>query len=159
MELLQNYEVTLFFCNSNIHPSEEYLKRLEAVQQLAKMYHLPLVIAPYNPEEWFLRMHGLENEPENGSRCLICFQYRLEKTAQFACENNFELFSTTLNLSSYKDITFINDFGEKLGNYLQFDLPPEERLKLSRQAHNFGKQLGLYSQKYCGCKFSVNRKK
>jgi predicted adenine nucleotide alpha hydrolase (AANH) superfamily ATPase len=147
--------VTLFFYNPNIQPKEEFEKRLEAVKKLG----LPLIVGDYSPEEWLKAVSGLEKEPENGKRCLICYQFRLEKTAELAKKLGFDYFSTTLNLSPYKDVDFANKTGKvsagKYGlMYLELNLAKEERFRLSRLAHQKAKESGLYCQKYCGCLFS-----
>lgn len=153
-ELLKYHQVTLFFCNPNIQPKEEFDKRLEAVRKLG----LPVIVSDDDPDEWSRAVAGLEKEPENGKRCLICYRFRLEKTAQKAKELGFEAFSTTLNTSPYKDIDFINQIGKQLSRkygiqYLEFNLAKDERYRFHHQAQK-SKELGLYRQKYCGCLFS-----
>lgn len=154
-ELLKDHQVTLFFYNPNIQPKEEFEKRLEAIQKLGP----PVMIGDYDEPEWLQAVSGLESEPENGKRCLVCYQFRMEKTAQKAKELGYHSFSTTLNLSPYKDIDFINKIGKQLSQkygikYLEFNLTKDERYKLHHQAHKQNQELGIYSQKYCGCLFS-----
>jgi predicted adenine nucleotide alpha hydrolase (AANH) superfamily ATPase len=54
-QVANDFEVTIFFYNPNIHPEDEYYKRLEAQQIIVdKMnseygYNVKLVEAPYNP--------------------------------------------------------------------------------------------------------------
>lgn len=38
--------------------------------------------ADYVPNEFIKTVRGLEKEPEGGDRCRVCFDYRLDKTAQ-----------------------------------------------------------------------------
>jgi predicted adenine nucleotide alpha hydrolase (AANH) superfamily ATPase len=49
------------------------------------------------------KVKGYEQEPENGARCPICYELRLEKTALKAKENNYDYFGTTLTVSPYKN--------------------------------------------------------
>ena len=71
----EGHEVYGFFYNPNIHPQEEYERRLEAVRKVAKEMNFPLEVGSYTPEEWFAETRALENEPEGGKRCEVCFRY------------------------------------------------------------------------------------
>ncbi len=159
LKLIKEHQATLFFYNPNIHPEEECLKRMETAKKVAEKFDFLFLEGRNNTEDWFKAIKGLESEPENGKRCLICFEFRLRETAKIAKEQGFEAFSTTLNLSPYKDVNFINQKGRELGQefrvkYLEFGLSKEERFKLSREAQQKAKPLQLYHQKYCGCVYS-----
>lgn len=159
LELLRDGEITLFFYNPNIHPKDEYEKRKGAVQKVAREFNFQFLEGKYNAEDWSKAVKGLEAEPENGKRCLVCFELRLKETAKIAQEQGFEAFTTTLNLSTYKDTKFINWKGEELAKefgikYLNFDFDRSKRFGLSRKAHQLAKPLSLYHQKYCGCVYS-----
>ncbi len=56
---------------------------------------------------------GQENEPERGKRCTTCFDMRFERTARYASENNFDIISSTLGISRWKDMNQINDSGAR----------------------------------------------
>lgn len=159
LELIKEDQVTLFFYNPNIHPEEEYLKRMETVQKVAGEFNFQFWEGKYNSKDWFKAVKGLEAEAENGKRCLVCFEFRLRETARMAKEKGFGAFTTTLNLSPYKDTEFINKKGKELAKefgvkYLNFDLDRNKRFELSRKAHQLAKPLALYHQKYCGCVYS-----
>ena len=57
------------------------------------------------------RIKGLEDEPERGERCTVCFDMRFERSALFAYENGFDVFATTLGISRWKDLNQINNSG------------------------------------------------
>ena len=48
----------------------------------------------------FREQKAKENEPERGERCSTCFDMRFQKTAKYASENNFDIISSTLGISS-----------------------------------------------------------
>ena len=132
--LIKDGNVTLFFYNPNVHPQEEYLQRLETTRSIAKKLGLPLIEGRYEPEKWLSLVKGLETEPENGKRCVVCFKDRLEETARVAKNKGFTHFSTTLNISPYKDIITINFMAKTISeknavSYLDFYLSKEERFK------------------------------
>ena len=153
------YDVTLFFYNPNIYPKEEYLKRLEAVKIVSKAMQVPLVIEEYNPSIWADAVRGFEDAQENGKRCEICFRLRLEVTAEYAKKNNYDIFATTLTISPYKNIDMINQIGKSLegeydNEFLQQDFRKDNGYN---RGIELSKQLGLYRQTYCGCKYSLDK--
>ena len=160
LDFIKDYDATIFFYNPNVHPEEEYRKRLDSIKKIAKNYNFPIIEGEYNKKDWFHAVKGLEQEPENGNRCKICFELRLKETVKFAKENGFTHFSTTLNLSPYKDIIFINKLSNQLAQennlqYLEFNFDKQERFELLHKAMKLAHSLNLYHQKYCGCLYSI----
>ena len=43
---------------------------------------------------------GLENEPERGGRCTVCYRLRMRRAAQYAKEHGFDWFTTCLLYTS-----------------------------------------------------------
>ena len=105
--------MTIFFYNPNIHPRSEYEKRKAEIQKFANKKNIPFVDADYDPEEFFAKTRGLENEPERGRRCEVCFQMRLDATAHFAVQNGFSVFAACLGISRWKNKDHINACGHR----------------------------------------------
>jgi len=150
-----------FFSNSNIHPTEEYGKRLKALQTLANEMGFTFAEDSYEPEVWLESVRGLEGEPEKGLRCEICIRERLRATARAARDREFDAFAAVLTVSPHKDAAMINRLGVKAGEefgveYLPTDLKKQDGFKRSVQ---MTKQYGIYRQDYCGCEYSRNREK
>lgn len=155
------FDITLLFYNPNIHPYDEYEKRFNELQKFVKIknndgYSIKIINANYDPNEYFEKIKGLENEKEGGARCTECFKLRLEYSAKYALENKFDYFTTTLTISPYKNSQLINEIGkdlqEKYGvQYLFSDFKKNEGYKKSIE---LCKQYGIYRQDYCGCIFS-----
>ncbi len=97
------YTPTIFFFNPNIAPAQEYVRRRDELARLAQKLGLPFVEGDSNHELWLAAVAGLENEPERGERCARCFEYRLGVAARFAAENDFDVFTTTLAGSRWKN--------------------------------------------------------
>jgi predicted adenine nucleotide alpha hydrolase (AANH) superfamily ATPase len=100
----------------------------------------------------------MEFEPEGGKRCIACYNYRLEKTAQYATTHGFNYFSTTITTGPSKDAKKINQIGSELAvkykiTFLELDLKKQGGFLKSIV---MSKKLGLYRQNYCGCIFSMN---
>ena len=153
LEYLSEYfNITVFFYNPNIHPADEYYKRLETQKKLIdsiKYKHtVELMEGSYIPKDYFNAVKGLENEPEGGKRCDICFDMRLKKTAETAYQNGFDMYATTLTVSPHKNALLINEIGSRYNNYLPSDFKKREGYKRSII---LSKEYGLYRQNYCGC--------
>ena len=168
LELLSKYfDVTVLWYNPNLYPEAEYDKRLETQKQLIDAIaedgvQAKLLVEPWRSEDYFSSIKGLENEPEEGKRCLECFRIRLEETARIAGERGFEWFCTTLTVSSRKDAVAINAIGrEAEAKYGVKWLPSEfKKREGNHRSIILSEKYGLYRQEYCGCVFSlVNREK
>lgn len=59
-------ETTVYFYNPNIHPAKEYELRKAESQRFCDKLGIPHVDGDYDTDNWFDRIHGLENEPERG---------------------------------------------------------------------------------------------
>ena len=153
IELLKkDYDITLFFSNSNIYPKEEYEKRLDNALKIAKAYGLDLIDDRYDHEAWLKFIMGLEDEPEKGKRCEKCFEFNLTRAEECAHLYDFDFFTTTLTISPHKDSKKIFEIGKRLGNFLEIDFKKQDGFKHSIE---LSKKLDLYRQDYCGCEFSL----
>ena len=168
LELLSKYfDVTVLWYNPNLYPEAEYDKRLSTQKQLIDAIaqdgvQAKLLVEPWRSEDYFSRIKGLENEPEEGKRCLECFKIRLDETARIASERGFEWFCTTLTVSSRKDAVAINVIGrEAEAKYGVKWLPSEfKKREGNHRSIILSEKYGLYRQEYCGCVFSLaNREK
>jgi hypothetical protein len=160
-KLKEKFEPTIFFYNPNIYPVEEYNKRKESVIELAKIYGVDFVEGEYDAENWTEKVKGKEQEPERGGRCYDCFEMRLEKSAEFAKENSFEIFTTSLFISPFKDEKVVNEVAKKVAEkndvkFLSMEEIIENKLENWKKTRELSKKYNFYSQKYCGCIFSIN---
>ncbi|GBE18555.1 hypothetical protein BMS3Abin16_01159 [archaeon BMS3Abin16] len=154
--LLSGHEVTGFFYNPNIHPREEYDLRRRELEKYADEQNIPLIFSDYDVEHWTDLTGGLESEPEGGRRCTVCFQMRLEKTADVAAELGFDAFTTTLSISPHKNSAVINAVGAQASakygvSFLAEDFKKKDGFKKSVES---SKLHGLRRQSYCGCVYS-----
>lgn len=156
--LARHFDLTILYYNPNIYPPEEYHRREAELERFVEQagYHYPVVELPYNPQEFYDAVKGLEQEPEKGERCTVCYRLRLEQTARYAAEHGFDWFCTTLSISPMKDPVRINTLGTELGaRYGVWFLPSEFRKKDGyKRSLALSAEYGLYRQDYCGCVFS-----
>ncbi len=141
----------LFF-NVNIQPFTEYKKRKEEAGALFKVEDLRLFFAEYSPEEFFKFISKKDPAPK---RCLLCWQLRLWKTAEFAKANNFNAFTTTLLGSPYQDHEALKEIGQKISDKTGVKFYYCDYRKGFSEAHKKAKASGIYCQNYCGCVFSM----
>ena len=95
----QGVDFTVLFYNPNIQPQSEYIRRLEENRRICQLFDIPFIDLEYNPDFWKKMTKGLENEPEKGKRCDICFYIRLKKAAEFAKAHGFTQISSVLGIS------------------------------------------------------------
>lgn len=158
--LSPKFSISVFYCNPNIEPREEYDKRESELRRLigAVSYPNPVNILEYDDysaenAEYKEATKALTAEPEGGRRCEACFEMRLEETAVRARAGGFDCFTTTLSVSPYKNAALLNEIGYRLGQkhgieYLYADFKKRDGYKRSIE---LSRQYGLYRQAYCGC--------
>ena len=165
IEYLSDYfDISILYYNPNISPIDEYLKRKKEQIRLIKSINtknkLDIIDCDYDNDIYEDKIKGLENEPERGNRCTICFNLRLDKTASMAKKLNYDFFATTLTVSPYKNSNLINEIGIKLQEkynikYLVSDFKKKNGYKRSIELSN---KYNLYRQNFCGCKYSKKAK-
>lgn len=150
----EKHDFEVVFYNPNIRPIEEYRKRADENKKVCKIYNVPFVELEYDNERWCEQIQGLENEPERGKRCDICFYMRLKRTMEYAKANGYEAVASVLGVSRYKDLIQVNRAGYKASEetgikYLEIEGRKAGRQNLRMQLI---RELDLYNQAYCGCK-------
>ena len=158
--LKDKYHPIGFFYNPNLHPKQEYFRRLEAAAQVCRQHRAALWVPPFGQEAWLDGVKGLEGEPEGGRRCNICIRLRLEVTAWLARAASMTAFATTLTISPRKDSHVINTLGTDLSRsheipFLEANFKKKGGFLKSVQK---SKDLGLYRQDYCGCCYSMRKR-
>lgn len=142
--------LTGYYFNPNVHPYQEYMRRVETLANFAEKSGLPIIWAEdYDMESFFRLVAGHEED-----RCRLCYLLRLRKTAQAAKIGGYDAFTTTLLYSKFQKHELIHDLGVELSqaeglpfHYLDFRPGWQEGVRLSRE-------WGMYRQPYCGCLYS-----
>ncbi len=177
--LSQYFRITVLYFNPNIMRKAEYDKRVAEQQRLIETLnqnlnpnptpnvtpnsnhaHTPPPIAflsgRYDPRKFVEAVRGMEEEPEGGKRCWVCYSLRLEEAARIARDGNFDFFCTTLSISPLKHADWLNEIGEKLsGKYGIKWLPSDFKKKGGyKRSIELSKEYDLYRQNFCGCEYS-----
>ncbi|MCI9082021.1 MAG: epoxyqueuosine reductase QueH [Lachnospiraceae bacterium] len=172
LEYLSEYfQITVFYYNPNIYPSEEYQKRVEEQKQFIcqfsqnvsaerengrSFYPIHFTEGNFDAEKFYKMAEGLEKEPEGGERCFRCYELRLREAAEYAARLKMDYFTTTLSISPLKNAEKLNEIGERLAkeygiSYLCSDFKKKNGYKRSVE---LSREYGMYRQDYCGCVFS-----
>jgi len=169
----QGVRPTVFFSNANIYPLAEYeLRRGELLRYAAQLGQkatssgqeprgLAVIDDVYDHEAWRCAVRGLENEPERGQRCLQCFRFRLERAARYAHEHGFNVLTTTLASSRWKDLGQVDAAGSyacSLFPGLRWWGRNWRKGGLQERRSAIIREQNFYNQTWCGCEFSHHDK-
>ena len=159
-QLCRYFEITVLYYNPNTWPAAEYHRRGEELQKFVAAAHplgVTVVEDTYDPQQFYTAVAGLENEPERGSRCTVCYRLRMRRAAQYARDNGFDWFTTTLSISPHKDAARINAIGQELEAEFGVKHLPSDFKKHNGYLRSLqlSEEYGLYRQDYCGCEFSA----
>ncbi len=154
--MAERFDVTGFFYNPNIHPREEFRKRVLATLDLQEKAPFPLVMGNGGENAWEETVRGLEAEPERGRRCEACVRLRLRETARKAAELGIPAFGTVLTVSPKKDAAMVNRIGREEEARAGVRFVAADLKKRDGYLHSvrIARELGIYRQRYCGCRYS-----
>lgn len=142
------------FYNPNIRPLAEYRRRCDENKRLCEIYGLQFIELEYDNSRWCELTAGLENEPERGRRCDICFYMRLKRVMEYAAANGYTAVASVLGVSRYKDLEQVNRAAAAASAAVGIPYLEIEGRKGGMQDRRAEliKRLELYNQTYCGCK-------
>jgi predicted adenine nucleotide alpha hydrolase (AANH) superfamily ATPase len=151
-------ELTILFYNPNIHPKKEYEIRKSENRRYAEKLGIECIDLDYDVQEWFYRAKGMERDPERGRRCSMCFDMRFVRTALYAHEHGFRVFTSSLGISRWKNMEQINDSGTRAAEpyedvtYWTFNWRKQGG---AQRMYELAKEERFYQQQYCGCIYSL----
>ena len=162
VECLMNNGIrpVIFYSNSNIFPLQEYEHRLNECLRYAEKWGLEIVGDEYDHNAWEGCAAGLEKEPERGNRCLQCFKFRLLRAAEYASTHGFEVLTTTLASSRWKNLDQVNEAGRWACSQVQGVTWWDQNWRkggLQERRNQIIKEENFYNQLYCGCEYSQKK--
>ena len=148
-------EVTGFFYNPNIHPLQEFRKRLRAVEVFAEQEKLDLIGRPeYGLHEFLRKTTGHERDPEGGARCAICYRMRIDATAALARQEGFDAFTTSMLFSRQQNHELVSSIGREAAGREGVAFHYADLRHMVDASMEIARKRSLYRQQYCGCIFS-----
>ena len=148
--LCPHFDVTIFFNNSNIYPSEEYFRRLNELKKFLEFFKRDY--ENYNKD-----LEKFADQDEGKERCFLCYEKRMDQAFNFANENGYDFFTTVMTISRQKNSQKINEIAGKLQekygktHYFFSDFKKNKGIDVAREMRI---HYDLYQQLYCGCKFT-----
>jgi epoxyqueuosine reductase len=146
----QGHTVSGLFHNPNIHPYQEFRRRIDAVKTFGDACCCEIDIdEDYGLTSFLQKVVFHEKE-----RCPLCYEMRLIRTVATAVAGNFEAFTTTLLYSRYQNHQLLVERCRQLAR--------EHGISFFYEDFRIGWQwgidrsidMGLYRQPYCGCIYS-----
>ena len=146
----QGHAVTGLFHNPNIHPYQEFRRRIEALAQFAENAGFPVEVDEhYGLTEYLRTVVFHERE-----RCPLCYDLRLERTVQAAVAGGYDAFTSTLLYSRYQNHSLLVEKCTALASRHNLIFHDEDFRLGWQQGIDESIRLGLYRQPYCGCIYS-----
>ena len=150
----EGFEPTICWTNPNIQPVAEHDLRLHTLMEWAtSVAHVDVIVAGDDRDAWErgVAPFGFDRV----RRCRACYALRLSESCRVARERGFMHISTTLAVSPYQ---LYDDCTELLVGLAQANgLTPVIRDFRPHypEATKKSRELGMYRQNYCGCRFSA----
>lgn len=143
-------DVKCLWFNPNIHPYSEYKNRLDALKKLQVFWNLDIEYKDDYGLVEFIR-NVADNED---NRCEYCYKIRLEETAKTAAIQSIDAFTTSLLVSPYQKFDMIIDTGKTAAEKYSVEFYVQDFRAWFNSGRQTARELGLFSQKYCGCIYS-----
>ena len=159
LEFLKDFDVTIYYTNSNIYPSEEYWRRLNELKVFLKDHHpeVKLIVSDYDNESYTQKISLFKDEPEKGRRCIMCYGLRMNEAYQYAHDHHFDYFTTVMTISRQKDSKVLNHIGMQLSSKFpntKYFISDFKKADGNFKGNRIASELGMYRQDYCGCIYS-----
>jgi epoxyqueuosine reductase len=146
----QDIDVSGYFYNPNIHPFREFRKRLASLRDFSKDKNFSIEMeTEYGLTEYLQKVVFHEKE-----RCMICYNMRLEKTAQQAVKSGADAFSSTLLYSRYQNHEAIAKIGREMAKKYGVQFYYDDFRSGWQDGIDRAIAMDLYRQPYCGCIYS-----
>lgn len=146
----EGHEVTGLWFNHNIHPYQEYRRRLDTVRDYAGIAGIELITR----DEYLLEEFLAAVAAAPSARCTYCYRSRLEVAARTAADHGFDAYTSSLLYSRYQRHDEIRATGEEMGKRYGIAFHYDDYRTGWQEGIRISKNLGLYRQQYCGCIYS-----
>jgi hypothetical protein len=139
-----------FFYNPNIHPYQEFRRRMQTVQRFADSLGLEVIYR----DEYDITSFVREVVYRESQRCNVCYNLRLDAAARLARKSRLDGFTSTLLYSKKQNHHVISQLGEEIGRRRGIPFIYRDFRQGWKEAIEKSKKMNLYRQEYCGCIYS-----
>ncbi|MEI6498830.1 MAG: epoxyqueuosine reductase QueH [bacterium] len=161
----ENFDVTAYFYNPEIHGEAEYLRRLNDLEKYCTENAIPLIVPEYNIQEFIEPIlpyqtassikYINDKDRYHRKRCEICTTLLIENTIQYAKKHKFKYFTTTMLCSPYKDHNKIWDIADSLASDKDMNYYYKDFRKGYWNGRNYARNHNMNIPAYCGCNESL----
>ncbi|MDM8299989.1 epoxyqueuosine reductase QueH [Collinsella tanakaei] len=150
----EGFEPTICWTNPNIQPADEHDRRLAELRRWCAGNDIPLIEAREDYAAWERGVSPI-GARDRERRCRACYALRLAEAVRVAEAEGFDHVATTLAVSPYQLFETCNDVLERLARARGLTPVIRDFRPWYPEATRRSRELGMYRQNYCGCRFSA----
>lgn len=150
----EGFEPTICWTNPNIQPTDEHQRRRAELRRWCRETGIELIEAAEDYAAWE-RCVAPIGARRREQRCRACYALRLAEACRVAEREGFERIATTLAVSPYQWFEACNAVLEKLASTHGLTPVIRDWRPWYPEATRRSRELGMYRQNYCGCRFSA----
>ena len=150
----EGFEPTICWTNPNIQPADEHDRRLAELRRWCAGSDIPLIEAKEDYAAWERGVAPI-GAHHRERRCRACYALRLAEAVRVAEAEGFDHIATTLAVSPYQLFETCNDVLERLARAHGLTPVIRDFRPWYPEATRRSRELGMYRQNYCGCRFSA----
>lgn len=150
----EGFEPTICWTNPNIQPAEEHDRRLCELRRWCALEGIPLIEATEDYARWERGVAPI-GALDRRRRCRACYALRLAEACRVAEREGFTHIATTLAVSPYQLFDTCNEVLERLASAHGLTSVIRDFRPWYPEATRRSRELGMYRQNYCGCRFSA----
>lgn len=162
----ENFVVTGFFYNPEVHGRAEYKRRLDDALQLFTEKGVELIVPEYDMQEFlaplmpYQDIHSIkyisDKKRYRRKRCQFCVSNIIQRTILQTKELKYKYFSTTMLCSPYRDHDEIWDKSLELATQQKLNFFYKDFRKGYWTGRNYARSHNLMIPRYCGCADSLD---
>ena len=166
IEFLSQYfkNIVIIFNNSNIYPSEEYIRRLNELKKYVEVFNaenhgkIELVEFEYDNDNFNKILGQFGPQKEGLERCQTCYRIRMDQAYKYANDMGIDYFTTVMTISRQKNSQILNEIGIELSQkyntkYFASDFKKKKGIDRKKE---LVEKYNMYNQEYCGCIYSYS---
>ena len=149
----KGHGITGLWFNPNIHPEDEYDRRMNAVREMASVLAIDMEYrGGYGLEEFMRQLE--ESGAGRPGRCRVCYAMRMRETARECASGGYDAFTTSLLISPFQDHDLLVGEAESAARLYGARFHYEDFRPVWKDGQAIARGMGFYRQYYCGCVYS-----
>lgn len=150
----EGFEPAICWTNANIQPLAERGRRLRELEGWCAAEGIELVLAHEDDRAWERGVAPI-GARDRARRCRACYGLRLAEACREAAERGFTHVGTTLAVSPYQLFDACCEVLSRLAAAHGLTPLIRDWRPWYAEATLRSRELGMYRQRYCGCRFSA----